>query len=245
MKSMQTIRHLQVTLCALLLGGMSLCAIAQTVGQVTHLSGTVVTKHADGSSKLLAVRSDVQQGDLLNTQDETYVRIKFIDGAEVVLRPNSQFKIESYAFNEGKPEQDNVVLSMLKGGLRAVTGLLGKRNKDKVSFTTPTATIGIRGTHFGALFCANDCGGVPTPSGSMLPNGLHVDVASGQIIVSNPGGSQIYNAGQFGFVPGPQSPPIIVPPSQGIQVTMPPNIAQNRGEGKGIGQDKTTECVAQ
>ena len=34
---------------------------------------------------------------------------------------------------------------MLKGGLRAVTGLVGKRKRDAVSFGTTTATIGIRG----------------------------------------------------------------------------------------------------
>lgn len=218
---------------------------AEGVGQVTHLSGTLVVKRADGSSKLLSVKSEIQQGDLLTTQDETYARIKFNDGAEVVLRPASQLKIDQYAYNESKPENDSAVFSMLKGGLRAVTGLLGKRNKDKVSYNTPTATIGIRGTHFGALFCSNDCGGVPTATGKPPANGLHVDVADGAIALSNGAGQQIINTGQFGFVRDASTPPAVVPAQQGIQVTMPSSIAQNKSSGQGIGKGKESECVAQ
>lgn len=215
------------------------------VGKITHLSGTVAVKRADGTSKVLSIKSDIQQGDTLSTQDDTYARVKFVDGGEVVLRPNSQLKVEAYAFNQSKPESDNVVLSMFKGGLRAVTGLLGKRNREKVAFTTPTATIGIRGTHFGALFCNSDCGGIPTTTGKPPENGLHIDVADGSIAVSNPAGQQIINAGQFGFVKDIQTPPAVVPPQQGIQVTMPTSIADNKGEGKGVGKDKASECVAQ
>jgi hypothetical protein len=126
-------------------------AQAATAGQITHLSGTLSAKKADGSSKLLAVKSDVAEGDTLSTEAETYARVKFADGGEVVLRPGTQLKIESYAYNAARPEGDSIVMSMFKGGLRAVTGLIGKRSREKVSFATETATIGIRGTHFGAL----------------------------------------------------------------------------------------------
>lgn len=217
-------------------------AQAAMVGQITHLSGTLSAKRADGTSKLLAVKSEVAEGDTLNTEAETYARLKFVDGGEVVLRPGTQLKVESYAYNAAKPESDNIVMSMFKGGLRAVTGLIGKRSREKVKFATETATIGIRGTHFGALLCQNDCGGVPTTSGTPPPNGLHVDVTNGAITLSNPAGTVQINAGQFGFVPNPDTPPAIVPPQQGIQVTMPSSIAQNKGSGKGIGKGGAEEC---
>jgi len=217
-------------------------AQAATAGQITHLSGTLSAKRADGTSKLLSVKSEVMEGDTLGTESETYARIKFIDGGEVVLRPGTQLKIENYAYNAAKPENDNVVMNMFKGGLRAVTGLLGKRSREKVSFQTETATIGIRGTHFGALLCQNDCGGVPTTGGKPPPNGLHVDVTNGSISMSNRAGTVQLNAGQFGFVANPNTPPAIVPPQQGIQVTMPSSIAQNKGGGKGIGKGDDAEC---
>jgi hypothetical protein len=215
---------------------------AATAGQITHLSGTLSAKRADGTSKLLSVKSEVLEGDTLGTESETYARIKFVDGGEVVLRPGTQLKIENYTYNAAKPESDNVVMSMFKGGLRAVTGLLGKRSREKVSFQTETATIGIRGTHFGALLCQSDCGGVPTTGGQPPPNGLHVDVTNGSISMSNRAGTVQINAGQFGFVANPNTPPAIVPPQQGIQVTMPSSIAQNKGGGKGIGKGDDAEC---
>jgi hypothetical protein len=216
-----------------------------SVGQVTHLSGTLIAKRADGSTKLFATRSEVQEGDTLSTEQETYARIKFADGGEVVLRPGSQLKVAAYAYDEAKPQSDNVVLNMLKGGLRAVTGLVGKRNRDAVNYTAVTATIGIRGTHFGALICQNDCGGIPTVSGKPPEDGLHLDVADGAIVVRNAAGQQQINAGQFGLVRGPTTPPVIVPPTQGIQVTMPTSISQNNTSGRGIGKVKENECAVQ
>lgn len=217
-------------------------AQAAAVGQITHLSGTLSAKRADGSTKLLSVKSEVQEGDTLGTESETYARIKFVDDGEVVMRPGTQIKINNYSYTAGKPESDNMILSMFKGGLRAVTGLIGKRNREKVSFQTETATIGIRGTHFGALLCQNDCGGVPTTSGTPPPNGLHVDVTNGAIVMSNGAGSVQINTGQFGFVVNSGTLPVIVPPQQGVQVTVPSSITQGKGGGRGIGKGDDSEC---
>ena len=218
---------------------------AATAGQVTHLSGTLSVKKADGTAKLFSVNSDVQEGDLLSTEAGTYARVKFVDGGEVVLRPGSQLKVANYSYNETKPQNDSVFLSLLKGGLRAVTGLIGKRNHDAVSFSTATATIGIRGTHFGALLCNNDCGGVLTVSGEPPENGLHVDVANGAVVVSNSAGSQVIEAGKFGFVRDASTAPAIVPPELGVRVTMPNSISNNRGSGHGVGRGGDEICVAQ
>jgi hypothetical protein len=226
-------------------GVSSAVLAADTVGQVTHLSGTLTAKRADGSVKLFSTKSEVQEGDTLSTEQETYARIKFADGAEVVLRPGSQLKVANYAYDEAKPQSDNIVLNMLKGGFRAVTGLVGKRNRDKVSYSTSTATIGIRGTHFGALLCQNDCGGIPTVSGKPPENGLHLDVADGAIVVRNAAGQLQINPGQFGFVQSANTAPVIVPPAQGIQVTMPSSISQNNASGRGVGKVKDNECAVQ
>jgi len=215
------------------------------VGQVTHLSGLLTAKRADGSSKVISVKSQINEGDTLSTETETYARVKFADGGEVVLRPQSQLQVAAYAYNQGKPQSDNVILNMLKGGLRAVTGLIGKRNRDSIKFNTATATIGIRGTHFGALICQNDCGGVPTATGRPPANGLHLDVVDGAIAVRNGAGQQVVSSGQFGYVRNDSTPPSIVPPQQGIQVTMPTSISLNKSDGRGVGKAKDGECAVQ
>jgi hypothetical protein len=136
------------------LASVPLIALAGNAGQITHLSGTLSAKRADGSSKLLAVKSEVLEGDTLSTEAETFARIKFSDGGEVVMRPGTQLKIENYNYVAGKPESDNVVMNMFKGGLRAVTGLVGKRNREKVTFQTETATHQVElvvGAHAGEV----------------------------------------------------------------------------------------------
>lgn len=215
---------------------------AVPAGEVTHLSGLLSAKKADGTAKILSVKSQVDEGDILATEADTYARIKFVDGGEVVLRPGTQLKVEQYRYEAGKPERDNILLSMLKGGLRAVTGLVGQRNKDKIAYQTPTATIGIRGTHFGALFCQGDCGGVDTHTGKPPADGLHVDVASGSVIIRNGAGTFSFDPGEFAFVQGANVAPENVPAERGVRVTMPSSISSNRGTGDGIGSGKAAEC---
>lgn len=238
-------RRPRISAASLLMGLLLLASSALAAGGagvVTHLSGTLSVKRSDGTTKLLSVKSEVQTGDLLTTEQESYARVKFSDGGEIVLRPSTQMKVDAYAFENGKPEAGNALVSLLKGGFRAVTGLIGKTNHNNVSFNTPTATIGIRGTHFGALFCQSDCGGIPTTSGQAPADGLHVDVATGAIALSNGAGQVVVNTGQFGFVPSANTSPVIVPPQQGIQVTMPTNISQNKGGGQGIGKSNSADC---
>lgn len=122
------------------------------VGTVTDLSGPLLAKKTDGTAKILSQKSTVEQGDLLVTEKDTYARIKFVDNSEITLRPNTQFKIDGFSYAEDKPQNDSSVFSLIKGGLRAVTGALGKRSHEKVSVNTPAATIGIRGTTYVAEY---------------------------------------------------------------------------------------------
>ena len=141
----------------LLLGALLLVVpawAAQVVGTVANLSGALLARKADGTAKVLSVKSAVEQGDTLVSEKDTYARIKFIDNSEITLRPNSQLKIDNFSFEEDKPEKDSAAFNLVKGGLRAVTGTLGKRNKEKFGMNTPTATIGIRGTIFIAEYIA-------------------------------------------------------------------------------------------
>ena len=182
-----------------------------------------MAKKADGSVKILARKSEVEQGDTLVAEKGTYAQIRFIDNSEITLRPDTTFKIEAFAYEEAKPDADSARFDLVKGGLRSVTGLLGKRNKEKFSLKTPTATIGIRGTTFIAQYVpASGGGAVKAPVGPSLPPGLHVSVTDGQIVMTNPGGSLNFNAGQFGYVRSNISPPVVVPVNPGLNFTPPP-----------------------
>lgn len=228
-----------------LLLGFSGSAFAQGAGTVTHVAGTLSVVKADGQKKLLGVQSTVAPGDVLATEAEAYARIKFVDGAEVVLRPNSQMRIEEYRYQESKPESGSAVLSMLRGGFRAITGLIGKARPENVSLRTPTSTIGIRGTHLGGQICQGDCANLTNAAGQPLEDGLHVDVVEGAIVVSNRAGQVRIGAGQFGFVRDGNSQPELVPQQRGFQGGVPPGIARDGTGGRGIGQPRDPQCTVQ
>jgi hypothetical protein len=244
---------------------------ATAVGTVTDLSGPLLAKKTDGTVKVLSSKSAVEQGDLLVTEKDTYARIKFADNSEITLRPNTQFKIDNFSYAEDKPQSDSSVFSLIRGGLRAVTGALGKRSREKVSVNTPAATIGIRGTIYVAEYVpasdeaiaaygmssvaaidASAFSGADrivsdiSPSGAALgfalkessllrlaqnepaggsgnrAPGLYVQVLDGMVHLTNSGGSQNFAAGQFGYTPSFQQPPVILPNNPGMQFTPPP-----------------------
>src|SRR5687767_15056486 len=148
MKLKNTQRVSSVVLAAAL-ASMSGAVLAAS-GTVSQLSGTLSVQKADGSVRILSQKSGIENGDTLNTQRDSYAQIKFPDGAQITLKPNTSVKIERFNFVENQPQQDSFLYGLVKGGLRAVTGLVGKRgNPDAYKVGTATATIGIRGTTFG------------------------------------------------------------------------------------------------
>jgi hypothetical protein len=92
----------------------------------------------------------IESGDQVITGRSGQTQIRFSDGGLVSLAPNSQFNIDRYA-DENKPE-DGFFASLLRGGMRAITGLVGKRNRENYKISTSTATIGIRGSAFSANY---------------------------------------------------------------------------------------------
>ena len=203
-------------LCAVLLLAGGAAWAGQVVGIVEHLSGPLMDRKADGTVKVLAAKSEVESGDTLVAEKNTYAQIRFVDNSEITLRPGTTFKIDNFAYDADKPDGDSAVFSLVKGGLRSITGLLGKRNKEKFQLKTPAATIGIRGTTFIAQWVEP---ALPVPG---LAPGLHVAVLDGMIVVTNAGGALNFPAGQFGHVPSMTVPPIVVPQNPGLKFTPPP-----------------------
>lgn len=188
---------------------------AQAAGTVVQLSGPLLVKRADGAVRVLSVRSEVESGDTLVTERNTYALVRFTDQSEITLKPSTTFIVENFSYDADHPDGDKASFKLVKGGLRSVTGLLGKRNRERFEMKTPDATIGIRGTTFVAQLPPGP------PSGGTTP-GLYVQVIDGSIRVSNPGGTTQFSAGQFGFTPSPTTPPIVVPQNPGLTFTPPP-----------------------
>lgn len=191
---------------AALLFGVS--AAAAPAGRITALSGSLIGAKADGKKNALGIDSEVDEGDTLLTYGDSRATIRFNDGSRVMMKPDSQFRVQKFDFAANEPAKDMAILSLLKGGLRAITGLVGKRTADSYRMRTPTATIGIRGTDYALLYCAaGECANLEDTTGKPLADGLHIEVLDGNIFVGNAGGGVNLGVGQFGFVQDQDTPP--------------------------------------
>lgn len=217
-------------------------ALAAGAGTVTHLSGTLSVQRPDGSVRILSQKSEVNPGDVLTTQRDSYAQINFTDGSSMTMRPNTQLKVEQYSFVQDRPQEDSSFLRLIKGGLRTVTGLVGKRgNQDAYKIGTNTATIGIRGSSGDTLDCTLGCEGV-TSTSDKLERGVYHTTYTGSYIMQNEAGSQLIGEGQFGFARDLKTAPIILPGDPGLNLSQLPftlGVVGGGGARGGMGQ----ECV--
>ncbi len=121
---------------------------AAALGEVEFARGAVTV---DG--RALASGDAIERGDRVITAGNGVAVLRLDDDSRMTLRPNSEFSIE--ALDSG--ERPSALLNLLRGGLRLVTGLIGRVNPAGYRVQTPNATIGIRGTEFSARICVDDC----------------------------------------------------------------------------------------
>lgn len=228
---------------SLLISGLLLLAtvaLAAPAATVTHLSGPLAARSASGATKALSINSKVEVGDTVETTRRTYARLKFTDGSEVTLKPNTQFKVEKYAFDKSNPKGDAGSFNLIKGGLRTITGQVGKRgNQDSYKMRTPTATIGIRGTIYDAQFCqGNSCG--------TIKPGLYLAVTNGSVVITNTAGVPTtlqVKAGQYVYVQSPQTAPVVLPTKPDIPFNPPPSVGSGASAPQQQNQGGGSDCT--
>ena len=233
----------KITAISLLISGLLFWAAMVFAGEVaivTHLSGPLAARKADGTTRAISIGSKVDEGDTVVTERRTYARLKFNDGGEVNMKPNSQFQVEKYNYDQEKPKDDSALFNLIKGGLRTVTGQIGKRgNQDSYQMKAPTAVVGIRGTIYDVHFCQETaCGG--------MPPGLYLAVTNGSVIITNSGGIPTtlqVMAGQYVYVQNPTTPPVLLPAKPEIPFNPPPSFGTPAAGTKDDGQGSGTNAA--
>jgi hypothetical protein len=136
------------------------------------------------------VRRDVpiRSGDRIRTGRDGRVQLRFADGAQMSILAGSEFTVDSYVFDQTRQRS---FFALIKGSVRVISGRIGKRDPQDWRLTTPTATIGIRGTEFTVDQT------VCPPSGCTdgLVAGLKVAVIAGRVAVTNLAGTVEVPAG--------------------------------------------------
>ena len=204
-----------------------------SAGTVTLVTGHASAATAAGGVRDLIKGGPVYQGETIITSSSSFVNIEFTDGGRVLLRPESRFAIERYQFAGGATQpaaqagaapaqQEGAFFHLLKGGFRAVSGLIGHVRHEDYAVQTPVATIGIRGTDYEIRYCNGDCLDIqPVPK-----DGLYAGVKAGSIGLTNGNGTTVTGTNQYTFIGGANV-------GGNIQTTPPPAL------GKGLPDPKT------
>lgn len=116
---------------------------AEHIGTVAAIKG-FPTANGAGGSRDLAKGSELFEGDTVKASSGGNVQIILNDGTRLVVGPASQLVLEAYLMRNEKTAS-KVAVKALRGYFRFITG-----NSDKSAYaiSTPSATIGIRGTGF-------------------------------------------------------------------------------------------------
>ncbi len=177
-------------------------AFGQAAGKVLLAVGDVAALRGAERVRLTAGAA-VNVGDTVVTGAQSHAQLRFADDALVALKPDSEFRIERYNFTGASDGGEVAVFRLVKGGLRTLTGQIGRLNRDQYQLLTTQATIGIRGTHYQAQICTS---GQCTNQGAPARSGMYGGVYEGRVIVSNPLGAEEYGAEEFFFVPDGEAP---------------------------------------
>jgi hypothetical protein len=112
---------------------------------VWRISGEVTaTAGETGPTRILRQNDMIFVGERIRAGAAGEAVLKTEDAGVIAIRPQAEFFAEQFAA-EGRPT-DNFSLRLIKGGLRLVTGWIGRNNRAQYKISTITATIGVRGT---------------------------------------------------------------------------------------------------
>ncbi|MFN0163453.1 MAG: FecR domain-containing protein [Burkholderiales bacterium] len=168
-------------------------ALAQTgAGSIEFVSGEATLRSATGVSRPATRGSAIASGDSIETA-QGRVQLRMVDGAYISLQPQTLLRVEDYRMAGSTATEERGFLGLLRGGLRTVTGSIGRVNRAGYRLTTPTATVGIRGTAFSVSADA----------------GTRLAVTEGIAALCNNGGCVDVGAGQSGFTPDTQTRPAL------------------------------------
>jgi hypothetical protein len=103
-----------------------------------------VVQMAESNGVTLQPEAPVYPGDKIITGAIGVAQVKFRDDTKLVVGPNSTLIIDAFVFNDDDTARQ-ISINAVKGAFRFITG---KSSKDAYSITTPTATIGVRGSEF-------------------------------------------------------------------------------------------------
>ena len=136
-------------LCRSCLGGFALGGLVSPVFSLPAAAATppsgvavAVVQQAEANGRVLRQDAPVFSGDAIVTGPIGQAQVKFRDNTKLVVGPNSRLVIDAFIYS-GNNTARKLSINALKGAFRFISG---NSRHDAYNITTPTATIGVRGT---------------------------------------------------------------------------------------------------
>jgi hypothetical protein len=126
----------------------SAAMLSPAVGEVSLVLGKAFILQGNGSSVPIKVGAQVRVGDVIETQSNGHVHIRFVDTALVSVRPSSTLGIVRYDYDPQQPQNSAIKLNLVDGVAHAISGHAAKAARQNFRLNTPIAAIGVRGTDF-------------------------------------------------------------------------------------------------
>jgi hypothetical protein len=114
----------------------------EPVGTVATLTGSA-TVIRNNISTPLNLKDDIFQDDVLQTSANSTLGVTFNEATTFNLTANAQITVDSFVFEEGG-QQNGALFDITRGTVAFVAAAVAKTGDMRIS--TPTATLGIRGT---------------------------------------------------------------------------------------------------
>ena len=124
--------------------------LAQAAATVMFATGDVQIVGKDGQTRAAVRGGELNAEETVDTV-EGRAQLRFRDGASVSLQTGTRFRVDEFRFVDqgGKAgAEDRGFFSLIKGGFRTLTGLIGKEKREQYKVNAVVATIGIRGTDY-------------------------------------------------------------------------------------------------
>lgn len=220
-------------------------AAASTAGVFQFVAGEVKLFLATGSERPARKGAPLSVGDTVATAKGGFAQIKMGDGAIVVVQPESRLKVAEFRY-EGKEDGTEKVLYRLeRGGFRAVTGVIGRTNKENYLIETPIAHMGVRGTDHESYYFPG-----PGPAnGEPARPGVYNKVNVGLAYIRTQAGEVLVRPNEVGYAASAQAVPGLLPAVPGFfNRAVEPKSAQRAPEAGAVaqsGEDRAAPAVPQ
>lgn len=168
-----------------------------SAARVMVVNGSAKAVSAQGQERNLEKGGEVFAGDKIVTGEGGLVQMRLNDGGYMSVRPSTEMVLDRFVYDDKNPANSNFLVSLVRGGFRSITGLIGRTNPAAYQIRTTTATLGIRGTDHEPMVVPE---GLAGPSG-LTPPGIYDKVNEGETFIQNKFGVLSLKRGDVGFAP--------------------------------------------